>query len=428
MQQVALAAGDSETFGSGYHTLEFAEPVRINSNQFAVVVEITGTRSIIDLVTEGVIEETDQFDYAKTETDRCFVASKADFDNCVWFDLGTIGNQAAGLVNCDSPLKAFTVTSVQDASVDSIEIVIPPNKTEYKEGEDFDKTGMKVRVLFNDNTAMYLEDSDYSISNGTNLKLNQTSVTIEYMGKTVEQPITVVENEQKPEPEKDDEPAKNSSFSNAICTLAEIKAFYYDDGSSYSIIDTEISEVIRDMNNDTYEYYYYLSPKSNLTSISDWVKVSEDQDSNTKLKFKVDSRSLSNYDDIAKAETLYIYIKETVTKGGNQSVAISKAIRYKLDSNTSIDTYVNGGKTGTYNAPNQPTPSSGETTSSGSSQQGASNQPQASESSQVPATTSSSASKLPYTGGGLIILGIVILIIVGIVVFVRYEVLNRYVK
>ena len=43
LQQVQLKAGESETFEAGYHTIEFSKPIKINSTNFAVVIEIEGT-------------------------------------------------------------------------------------------------------------------------------------------------------------------------------------------------------------------------------------------------------------------------------------------------------------------------------------------------------------------------------------------------
>ena len=372
------------------------------------------------------------FDYVKTEKEKCYVASSADLDSCNWFDLGKLGEQSASLTNGDSSLKAFTVSNSQVAYLNKLEIVTPPNKTEYDEGENFDKTGMKIRAIYSDDTYEFLEDSDYNISNGTDLKADQTYVTITYKTKSVNQEIKVnkiekpepdpePEPEPQPEPTKE-EPAVSSNFSNAKCTLADIKAFYQNDSTTkYVLINTEIGSVARNMNNDKYEYYYYLSSKSGLTNIPSWIKITENQTNSDKLVFQIDSRKLQNYDEIAKATNLYIYIKETVTKGGNQSATVSKAIKFEIGS-TAIDTYVNGAKTQTYNAPNTTTDTNGGGSSSSNAPV-----PTTQDTAQASSTTKSN-SKLPYTGPSLIVIGIIVIIAVGIVLFIRYERLNRYFK
>lgn len=52
---------------------------------------------------------------------------------------------------------------------------------------------MVVRANYNskDEPTVTLKDSDYSITNGTNLKVGQNSVTITFSGKSVNQSINV---------------------------------------------------------------------------------------------------------------------------------------------------------------------------------------------------------------------------------------------
>ncbi len=71
------------------------------------------------------------------------------------------------------------------------------------------------------------------------------------------------------------------------------------------------------MSNDKVEYYYYLSTVKNKENITNWTKISEKQESNDKLKFKIDSKDISNYEDISKENILYLYIKEVAIKGGD---------------------------------------------------------------------------------------------------------------
>ena len=50
--------------------------------------------------------------------------------------------------------------------VESIEITTPPDKTEYKAGEDFDPTGMVVTAVYDDNSKADLTAKDYTIFHG----------------------------------------------------------------------------------------------------------------------------------------------------------------------------------------------------------------------------------------------------------------------
>lgn len=196
LQLVQLKAGETETISNGYHTLEFAEPIEINSNEFAVVVEIHSTSGYAIIPLEGKNDKMPIWDSVEIENGKCFMALGNDLDNCQWYDLGKINEQNASLANGDSTIKAFTTSQVWDNSLKNIEIETQPNKTSYIEGENFDKTGMVVIANYNSETSptVILDDNSYNIVNGTNLKAGQTSVTITYENMSVEQPITVEEN------------------------------------------------------------------------------------------------------------------------------------------------------------------------------------------------------------------------------------------
>lgn len=75
----------------------------------------------------------------------------------------------------------------------NIEITAPPTKTTYIEGQNFDATGMKVTAKYSDNSSE--EITNYTITDGNDLRADKTSVTISYtesgITKTTTQPITV---------------------------------------------------------------------------------------------------------------------------------------------------------------------------------------------------------------------------------------------
>lgn len=196
MQQVKLKSGDSETFGTGYHTLEFAEPIELKAKQFAVVVQIESNNSKTLFSLESKVNEVSAFNNVTVEKGKCFKANGNDLDNCTWTDLGNINAVYPSIDNGDSTIKAFTTNELYDESLKNIEITTKPNKTSYYEGENFDKTGMVVKAYYNSKTnpSAILDSSSYSITNGTNLKAGQTSVTITYQGKSVNQSITVEKN------------------------------------------------------------------------------------------------------------------------------------------------------------------------------------------------------------------------------------------
>lgn len=362
LQLVNLQAGESETIDTGYHTLEFAEPLEIKSNQFAVVVEIQGTRNQVDVLMEGRLEEYPLFSYVHTEKEKCFIASSGDLDNCLWFDLGNIASPTNKLTNGDSSLKAFTKEEVKEEEPDKIE-------------------------------------------------------------------------EETKDDKKQDAKVQNTNFSNAKCSLNSIKAYYWTNGSSvdYTIVETEISGITRSLENDSYEYYYYLSPKSNLTNITDWVKIDEKQENKNKLVFKADSRDIPNIDEVSKSKTLFIYIKEVAKKGDNQGIVITKGIKYEQGS-TEIETFVNGAKKEETTQKevkeekkeetkqqeivvkdNNNDDSSKQTTDSTQTKQVIKGQ----------TSDTTSPTKLPKTGSSLLIVLIIGITVVGLITFVKYIIISK---
>ena len=78
-------------------------------------------------------------------------------------------------------------------NLSKIEITKEPTKKEYVEGESFDNTGMTVEATYDNGTKS--EITNYIVTDGENLKVDQTKVTISYtegeITKTAEQKITV---------------------------------------------------------------------------------------------------------------------------------------------------------------------------------------------------------------------------------------------
>lgn len=541
LKLVPLKAGESETFNSGYHTLEFSEPIEINANSFAVMVEIQGAKYSVKLPIESKVEGT-AWESVTVEDGKCFVAAGNDLENCEWLDMSKLTEEDSSLVNGDSTIKAFTASELYNDSLKNIEITTPPTKTSYFEGEDFDPTGMIVKANYNsktnpsiilDNTSYSIENgtnlkagqtsvtisyenktinqpitvqknnvvelqittpptkteykegehfdktgmvveatytdgttkiiTDYKIENGNNLKANQTQVTISYGEKTIEQPITVIPNplmeikitkapnktkyivgedfdktgmvvtgtyqdgmnqeileytiedgnnltknqtfvtikyEEKTAKQEItvEEIAKNSNFDNINCNINSAKYYTFSnkDMKEYLEIDITVKGITKNAENDKYEYYYYLSLNQDENNIEDWVKIAENQTSNNELQFKINTKDINNYEELANSNTLYLYIKEVVTKGENQSVAISKAI--KMDSDVKIETYLDNVKVNNSNSSNKLE------------------------------DTTIATNKLPNTGIKTALILISIISVVGILVYIRYKKLSKYVK
>lgn len=177
---IQLQEGESKILEAGYHVLSLNEPIKIEGEKFVVCVEIESNDAMVSLESNENI---------KIQEEKCFVAYvDNELSDNNWNDM------SKEIIRCNSTIKAFTVSSVEDDSLKNIQITTKPNKTTYFVGENFDKTGMVVKANYNNGESIELDDDDYEITNGNNLQKNQTSVTIFYEDKTVEQPITVNEN------------------------------------------------------------------------------------------------------------------------------------------------------------------------------------------------------------------------------------------
>jgi len=198
---IELITGETETFDAGYHTIEFAEPVKINSENFVVVLEIQGTQndSISTLVEVNFGEFfTDKkyaysanhvYDNVIISDGKCFLATEEEFNNNEWRDTTNLYETTEGrLPDFDTTIKAFTTANV----LETISIETQPDKTTYIEGQSFEKAGMVVKANYANGNSV--EITDYIIQGGENLECGQNSVTIVYEGKVITQSINVEKN------------------------------------------------------------------------------------------------------------------------------------------------------------------------------------------------------------------------------------------
>lgn len=576
IQLVKLKAGESETITTGYHTLEFEKPIALTGKSFAVIIEIQGSRDTVNIQLESKINDVPQFDTVIVEKGKCFVGLGNNPGETEWIDLSTLSEKVSTITGGDSTIKAFTTNELIDGSLKNIEIITPPNKTSYIEGQNFDSTGMVVKAYYNsrtkpseildkslyniedgnklkigqnsvtikcedkvvkqkinveknsvtnleikklptktqykegenfynsgmvvqatykdgttkiisnytisdgnnlqveqtyvtisfegisikqaikvkknplleikitrqpdkvkyivgqnfDKTGMLVtgiyedglttEITNYTIKNGENLTEEQTSVTIEFLGKTETQEITVEEkaiteisiiekpsklqyiqnkenlnldggklrvkyndettetillNSKEIQVTKFDntklgkqtitltyksktteleieiiqekivqEEAKSSELGSAKCNIKDVKAYYFTSSleEDYVLIDIEITDIKRNFENDKTEYYYYLSPNKGETNITQWIKIKEEQNSNVKLEFTINTQDIDYYEKIANEETMYLYIKEIATKGANQKIATTSGM--ELGTTKEFEIYINNKK------------------------------------------------------------------------------------
>lgn len=437
--QVELKAGKTETIDAGHHTLEFLNPIELKGDKFVIAIELSGTKtSGYNLSTERPIENS-AWSVVELEQDKCFWTTPEYFEENEWASFSELEEISDGAIsNSDTTLKAITVLEEnKDTNIlEKIEITTPPTKTEYVEGEDFDKTGMVVSAVYTNGTKE--EITDYTIKNGTDLKVDQESVIVEYQEKVATQEIKVIakteapdedgsDGEQKPDDDQDkdeDKPAEDtkakpevSDFSKVEATVNSVKAYYFTDKNKkeYITIDLDLNKITRKENNDSYKYYYYLSSSPSQQNIKKWVEIKEEQKSNTKLEFLMNTKDISNYTEVSKAEKLYLYIKEVVTKGDLSDEVTTKAIL--LETEGKVEIYKDNVKqTANNNDDKDKNTNTNKTTNTNTNKNKNTNK------AQNTADDTTANQKLPATGLSLgIALVIVVIAAFGITKYIQYK-------
>ncbi len=170
--EVKLKEGDTQEETAGYHVLEFATPVRLTGDKFVVVVQIlnSGNEKYVAIEKQ---EDGTAWEAAEINEGESFFASESEFTSNNWQDMATWQNETVQGNLC---IKAYTKNQ-EKGELTGIYIDKAPDKTEYKEGENFDPTGMVVIAKYGD-----LEETitNYEIIGGENLQEGTTSVTISY--------------------------------------------------------------------------------------------------------------------------------------------------------------------------------------------------------------------------------------------------------
>lgn len=432
--KVELKAGTSESVSAGYHTLELKEPLKLNSDKFAVVLELEGkTEGSYVLPMEAKVDET-AWATAKIEENKSFWTIDGNFEENVWLSLSETEKLTNGKIpNGDFSIKAFTISALPKGELESIEIATPPTKTDYIEGQDFDKTGMVVNAVYE--SGLKEEVTDYTIENGTSLKVDQKAVIIKYGEKVTTQSIKVTAK--ATEDEKVENP-ESTDFSKAEATASNIRAYYFTDKNNKEYITMSVLiDKLTKKENDSYKYYYYLSSSASEENIKDWVEITENQNVSTKIEFAINTKDISNYSEVSKSDKLYIYIKEIVKKNELQKELVTTGII--LNQTGEIEIYNDNVKQQTStdnsnsdsNNSNNSSSDSNNSGSSGSTTSDSSNNSSSSTSSQVTQTTTqttdttTSTTKLPAAGLKIGIIFVIIgFAIFGTIKFIQYKRMN----
>ena len=116
-------------------------------------------------------------------------ASTSDALKALYTGLGDGFKQDAGNVNSGYPVLDWQ-ESVGEPEIVSIKITHAPYKTNYTAGESFNKAGMTVAAVYDNDTEAAI--TDFTVEGGESLTPDVTKVTVKSGSCSAEQPITVL--------------------------------------------------------------------------------------------------------------------------------------------------------------------------------------------------------------------------------------------
>ena len=164
--------------------------------------------------------------------------------------------------NCANCIKIYCTgcecqncvyNQVAEKILEKIEVTTNPNKTEYEEGEKFDKTGMVVTAVYSDNSKETV--TDYAYTPTGSLTKNDTKITITYKDKTATVTITV--KEKTP-------PVVEKTLEKIEVTTNPNKT-EYEEGEKFDKTGMVVTAVYSDNSKETVTDYTY-TPTGSLTA------------------------------------------------------------------------------------------------------------------------------------------------------------------
>lgn len=337
LKEIELKEGNASTntinLESGYHIIEFANPIELTADKFVVVLEIDNDNIIIPIESNS----EPGWEYAEINDNESYVTFEDTIVNNDWVDLYESTNP--NLIG-NITLKAYTENLENNQSgLENIVITKQPDKTIYKVGESFDKTGMQVMATYKDGNKKVV--TNYSVIDGNNLEEGKTTVTISYtennVTRTVSQPISVTKNGN----ESIDKNPKSSDFSNAIAIIKE---------QNETEISLEITNIkIGDLDN-IYKYAYAIMPSRSITDVRDeYYNIISEQDvvrqndGTCKITINTNINRLNNAADLLKAENLYLHIRE-VAKFNDKEIVSNAVLNLEIKDKNVLQNNTNNNK------------------------------------------------------------------------------------
>lgn len=346
LQEAQIKAGDSITLEPGYHVIELANPISLTGDSFLVAVSMETNGQKIKVMTENKLIDPN----VEVNLNESFYTDEASFASGEWLDWNEVTTEEN---HANISIKAFTQNVEEPIELTKIEITKAPNKTRYTAGENFSSTGMEVTATYSDSSTKKV--TGYTITNGEDLKEGQTEVTISYtenrITKTVNQAITVTAQDQGGD-ETDKEPVL-SDLNNMRVQANNINVYFYKEleQEEYMQLQFTISNIVHGNAETDYTYYYYLSENDSEENIQNWTQINNSEvaanDGSISITFTVNTKDIGNYDELVKADRLYLYIRE-VGRAGDTTLEQTKINSIDVDER-SIGYYIDNEYAGTLN-------------------------------------------------------------------------------
>ena len=225
------------------------------------------------------------------------------------------------------------VRTTQDILVEAKKVVAIsvkelPNKIKYIQNKDeLDLTGGSIDVEYNNNTKeeISMTDEQIVISGFDNNVLGIQKITVKYQDMVTQFDIEI-EEDKTPGPE-------NTNYDSAQLNVRKIKINRFTDSSkkAYAVIDIELNNILRALENDNMEYYYCLVSSNAEEDILNWVKIEQLQEAEDKLLFEINTQDIIKIEDIMKINDWSIYIKEIATKNNKTSESVTQLLKLKTE-------------------------------------------------------------------------------------------------
>ena len=380
LKEVSLKSGDTINLKPGYHMIEFSNPQQITGKSFVVVLEFdknNGTQVSVESVRE------DGWEDAIVNSNESFYTTDIGLNNGEWVDLAQITTEAA---RGNNTIKAFATNEEikQESELSEIMISKQPTKVQYKEGEDFDTTGMEITAVYSNGEKKVI--SEYKVEDGEDLKEGKTTVTISYaengITKTISQQITVTTNGNTPggttpddntttggnttpddntttagnttpddntttggnttpddntttggntTPDNEKEPkASNFDSAKGVATNAVIYTYKELNKEPYCEMTIKISNIKIGDKDNKYTYYYCIATSKDASGIKDeyWIsvpasKVKEESDGTYSITLDVSSKEQKNLEELSEADQGYLVVKEVAEINGKKIETIN---------------------------------------------------------------------------------------------------------